>query len=1096
MRRSDSAPDADARELVRTALDTTLLVEAGAGSGKTTMLVERLLALLLSGTAEPGNIAAVTFTRKAASNLRRRFQTALEKAARLEPDPERRARAASALSALDRVTVGTIDSFCATLLGERPLEAGVDPAALRVELQEAEEFRARFFREYAGRAAEAGGLLPALLRLGVRMRELEETFHLLAEYRDVTVVKADPLPLPDFVHERAAVEDYLDRTLPLVPKTPLAAGRDDLQTALIKAHEARELPEYQTPAGFTRLLAEMRRATKGTHYKWGDSALGKRVSDEFVILRRDVIKPALTDWQVALHERVMGVLEPALQELARALPREGRYTYADLLLATRDLLRDFPAVRRAFSARYTRILVDEFQDTDPLQAEVLLYLASDDAEEKSTSRLTPRPGALFVVGDPKQSIYRFRRADISAYMEFRRRITTAGGRVVLLTANFRSVPALAAAVNEAFRPPVFPNAPDDRQAAYAELMPARSDARPTAGAFRLISRPGADEGSEGGNAADVARFVRWAVDTEWKISPEGAQRAARFRDFLVLTRTRDHIDEYARALEDLGIPVDVSGSRALPISRGLAEMRPILAAAQDPDDSVAIVAFLAGPLCGVDDDALYAFRKAGGRFSYLAPAPPGSDSRIMRGLELLSRARADVRALPAGAALGSIADRMGLVARLAAGPEGRTASGNLLKVLALARRLSGEGLSFGDVVVRLAQDAPDLDLEEMSVEPIDGDAVRLMNLHRAKGLEAPIVVLAELSNWRKADPHRHVARGVSGSRGWFTAGYSAPLPGRQSVWMVTAAPRDWDSRKTEEIAFETAEKTRLLYVAATRARDTLVVSLREVKPELGAWGALRGITKELPHAVAEFRPSAPSKAPRLAAAFKDVPARVAAARAAAAAPSFGVTTVTALAKEAGPRAPTPAEEARGTAWGRVLHRLLEALMRVPGIDPRSLASNLLREEELGQDLLDDVLRVAASVTSSPLWVRARKSPRHFVEAPFGMLVPSRDLGAVDGPAETLLKGTIDLVFEEDGVWHIVDWKSDVVGGNLTSLIAHYAPQVTHYRRAWEAFTKQPAKAGLFFMDTGLLEWLEEKNEEKISPKVKRDAPRQGSLFGE
>ena len=115
-----------------------------------------------------------------------------------------------------------------------------------------------------------------------------------------------------------------------------------------------------------------------------------------------------------------------------------------------------------------------------------------------------------------------------------------------------------------------------------------------------------------------------------------------------------------------------------------------------------------------------------------------------------------------------------------------------------------------------------------------------------------------------------------------------------------------------------------------------------------------------------------------------------------------------------------------------------------------------------------------------------------------MVVPSKGLGRTDGPAETLLKGAIDLVFEEDGVWYIVDWKSDVVGDGLAGLVAHYAPQVRHYRRAWETLTKQNAKAGLFFMDTGHLEWLGEegKGGEEISLKVKRDAPRQGSLFGE
>lgn len=1086
------APDEQDREVVRTALETTLLVEAGAGSGKTTMLVERMLALLLSGAARPENIAAVTFTRKAASNLRRRFQAALEEAARVEPLAERRARAVEALSALDRVTVGTIDSFCATLLGERPLEAGIDPASLRVEMQDAKDYRARFFREYAGRAAEAGGLLDDLLRLGVRMRELEETFEVLAEYRDVTVVKSDPLPLPDFRTLRKGIEEYLERAVALVPLEAHATGRDGVQNILLEAKDLIRLPEYETASGFARLLQTLRKSpSRKAQFTWGDKAVGKGAIEEFELLRKKVVKPALIEWQAALHERMMGFLEPAIEEFGRSLPREGRYTWADLLLATRDLLRDFPAVRRAFSSRFTRILVDEFQDTDPLQAEVLLYLSSDAPDEKDPARLTPRPGALFVVGDPKQSIYRFRRADISAYMDFRRRVTASGGRVVQLTANFRSVPALASAVNEAFHPPVFPIAPDERQAAYAPMLPIRAEGGSASGVFRLVSRPGPDDDSEGGNPVDVARFVRWAVDTGMTVSPEGKERPARFRDFLVLTRAREHIDAYARALEDLAIPVDVSGSRALPISQGLAELRPLLAAANDPDDSVAVVAFLAGPLCGVDDDTLYAFRRAGGRFSYLASPPAGTDPRLVQGLALLARARNDVRDLPAGAALGSIADRMGIVARLAAGPEGRTASGNLLKVLALARRLSGDGLSFGDVVERLADDAPDLDLEEMSVEPVDGDSVRLMNLHRAKGLEAPIVVLAELSTWRKPDPRHHVARGMKGSRGWFTAGYSQPLPGRQNVWMVTAAPADWDEKRAEETAFENAERTRLLYVAATRARDTLVVSLNPAKPETGAWGPLRGVARELPDAASSFRPPEPPATPPLAARFTAVPREIAAAREASATPSFAMATVTALAKESAGHQPTPASDARGSAWGRVLHRLLEILMRAPDTEARPYAANLLREEELGAGLLDDMMAVAASVTSSPLWERAQRASRRFVEVPFEMVVRSKELERAEGPAETLLKGAMDLVFEEDGVWHIVDWKSDVVGGNLSALVARYAPQVAHYRRAWETLTNKPARAGLFFMDNGHLEWLPEETIEKQTSSKATTAPING-----
>jgi ATP-dependent helicase/nuclease subunit A len=362
-----------------------------------------------------------------------------------------------------------------------------------------------------------------------------------------------------------------------------------------------------------------------------------------------------------------------------------------------------------------------------------------------------------------------------------------------------------------------------------------------------------------------------------------------------------------------------------------------------------------------------------------------------------------------------------------------------------------------------------------------------MNLHRAKGLEAPIVILAELSAWRKPEPRRHVARGAAGSRGWFTAGYWMRPDDRAPQWVVTATPPDWENRKRDEIAFEEAEKTRLLYVAATRARDSLVVSVREDKPEAGAWAPLRLGLKNLPDAVAELRAFAPAQTPPLAAALPEARKRIAEGRLRAATPSFAVTPVTALAKREGPHAPSAAEDARGPAWGRVLHGLLEAAMRDEAPDLKILAGNLLRAEELPAELLADVLRVAASVTSSELWTRAKHASRRFVEVPFEILVPREELGISDGPADVLLKGAMDLVFEEKSEWLIVDWKSDAVGANLQGLIAHYAPQVRIYRAYWKRLARQPARAGLYFMDNGHLHWLEDQEE---------IAPRQGSLFDE
>ena len=344
--RFDALPDAESRQAIRSDLDRTLLVEAGAGSGKTTMLVERMLALLLSGKALPENVAAVTFTRKAASHLRRRFQAALEEAARVEKDAARRAAAENARAALDRLTIGTIDSFCALLLAERPLEAGIDPAALKVELQEAALFRAQAFREYVGARADAGGAVADLLALGVRMNELEESFELYAEYPDVIPEVADPLALPDFVNIRKKIEDFLRRVIPLVPAEAHDSRRDDVQRALLEARDLITLPDFDTPGGFARLLRTLRRTPqRKAQFTWGDRATGKRVIDEYEDLRQDLIKPALAEWQLALHERIYAVLKPALVflETRRSHPAETEEgELADAVHERREHVRSGP----------------------------------------------------------------------------------------------------------------------------------------------------------------------------------------------------------------------------------------------------------------------------------------------------------------------------------------------------------------------------------------------------------------------------------------------------------------------------------------------------------------------------------------------------------------------------------------------------------------------------------------------------------------------------------------------------------------------------------------------------------------------------------
>jgi ATP-dependent helicase/nuclease subunit A len=187
--------------------------------------------------------------------------------------------------------------------------------------------------------------------------------------------------------------------------------------------------------------------------------------------------------------------------------------------------------------------------------------------------------------------------------------------------------------------------------------------------------------------------------------------------------------------------------------------------------------------------------------------------------------------------------------------------------------------------------------------------------------------------------------------------------------------------------------------------------------------------------------------------------------------TYRVVSVTDVA-HAGPEKPAWESTGRGLSWGRVLHAVLDVAMRDEGLDLSAVAANLLAEEERPAAELSEVLRVVAAVRSSELWARARRAKRRLVEVPFTLRVTPEEIGLTDGPSDSLLQGAIDLVFEEDDGWTLVDYKSDTVGENLPALIAFYTPQIELYRRYWERLTGRPTRAGLFFIATGEPVWLD------------------------
>ena len=453
------------------------------------------------------------------------------------------------------------------------------------------------------------------------------------------------------------------------------------------------------------------------------------------------------------------------------------------------------------------MLVDEFQDTDPLQAEVLFYLTGQDVNEKNWRKLVPRPGSLFIVGDPKQSIYRFRRADITTYLDVKKRIKDSGGEILQLSTNFRSGPEICTFVNDAFRELFTKDDVDaGRQAPHVDLTHFH-EPKPPAGVYSLetpADRPdpmaeaeaewvgqwilrsvarfsgtnqtvipslsfregGAEVGEE--SPADGAGLVlRQGIprppsappsrnDRSVTSSMTGAraanqlgmtgssEAALNYSDILLISWQKPRLSFYAQVFERLGIPYEITGSKAFSDLTELEAVMPLLRAIVDPDDEVSIVAFLRGSLNGADDDALYRFVRADGRFSPFYDVAEGTDERIASGLRVIREAIKDAQQHPPAAAMARLFDRLGLVPLAASRERPGTRSGNLLLALNIARESSARGESLSAIVEQfddLLESNPDI--EELDVDPSRTDAVRLMNLHQVKGLEAPVVFLID-----------------------------------------------------------------------------------------------------------------------------------------------------------------------------------------------------------------------------------------------------------------------------------------------------------------------------------------------------------------
>jgi ATP-dependent helicase/nuclease subunit A len=836
--------DGAERERIRTSLDESLVVEAAAGTGKTTELVKRLVTVLAEGRGTIDRVVAVTFTERAAGELKLRLRAELEQERiHAAGGTARRRNLESSIARLEEARISTIHGFCRDLLQERPVEARVDPRFEVLDETEAEALYGPAFDRWLESVLEdpPEGVRRALRR-GTRRRSddtpvdrLRNAGWTLAGWRDLPA----PWRRPPLDRE-ARIEDLVGRLHALAARLAMCTNRGDglygklwrlrrLSDDLQISERVRGRDHDGVEAALVELARDrdFRDPGRGNPRAFG----GQDALNEILAAHAGLVAAAdefatLVDADLAalLHGELRGTIDryEALKQAA------GRVDFFDLLLRARDLVRDDAGVRAVLQERFSHIFVDEFQDTDPLQAEILLLLAAADPATTDWREVTPRPGKLFVVGDPKQSIYRFRRADVGVYQVVKEQLGRRGIACLNLRTSFRSVPDLQILVNAAFGPVMR----EDRAALQAEYVPLAPHRTPLGDQPTIVALPVPQPyGSLGltktAMAASlpsaVAAFVHWLLaESGWRVTERdrpGEAVPVSARHVCLLFRRFSSFDEdvtrpFVEALEARRIAHLLVGGRSFHTREEVESLRTALTAVEWPDDELSVYATLRGPLFAIDDEALLEYRR---RWRRLHPyrLPDGAEGVVserlvpvvdaLRCLRELHRRR---NARPAEETVRELLEttraHVGFVLR----PWGEQALANVMRIAEVARRYeTSGGISFRGFVEQLREDAEGVAPEAPIVEEAS-EGVRLMTVHRAKGLEFPVVVLADVTaNMTPQRPSRH----ADPSRGLCAIGLGG--------WL----PLDLLDHEDEELARERAEGVRVAYVAATRARDLLVV---------------------------------------------------------------------------------------------------------------------------------------------------------------------------------------------------------------------------------------------------------------------------------
>ncbi|WP_449621532.1 UvrD-helicase domain-containing protein [Robertmurraya sp. Marseille-Q9965] len=1041
--------DQEARDKIKQDLHTNFLVEAGAGSGKTTSLVDRMVNLIYTGASKIEHIVAITFTRKAADELKVRFQSVLEKNWKEEADETIRFRLAEALQNIERCFLGTVHAFCAKLLRERPIEAGLDLAFKELEeaddIEILEEAWGYFLQELQEtRIVE----LKSVEDLGISVDELFICLKELKDYPDVEWV-TETVEKPDLKTAFQSFMNIIREARRCIPEQEPDKGYDTLQKAIVTALQKERFIDVTKEKDIISVLSLFDKKLKSTLNRWESKEDAKFYEEKISTTFEALIKPLIQEWKEYCHPIISNFLTGAIQQYIVLKKERSLLNFQDLLIEASSLLKNNEEVRVYFQEKYRFLLVDEFQDTDPIQAELMFYLTGEDTNETVWTRCKPKAGSLFVVGDPKQAIYRFRRADIDTYNRVKELIVNHGGEVLQLTMNFRTLDSITNGLNSVFSR-YLPETESVYQAAYRPLNSFHEDNGGNWTGIKQLVVPADFSKKEEiieEDAKNIAQCIRLQMDS-----------GKNARDFMILTRYNDGIGLYAQAVEALGIPVSISGEVVIGETREFQELSILLRTFIDPTDQISLVAVLRGIFFGISDNDLYQWKKENGYFSFYADVPNGLLPDVKKKFELalgkLKTYQKWIRDLAPTVAIEKIMDDVGFYPLLLKNNRNKRTYKSLLQILTTLRKHEGRGNStYKQIFERLEE----LVFEKSVVLNIeeDADAVRIMNVHKAKGLEAPIVFLAHPAKVVKPESflNKHIKREDSYSKGYFSFSVRNGFQDKE-----LALPVGWDSVKAEELAYLTEEELRILYVAATRAEKTLILSSSAKNNNKNPWNHLFEI-ENIEKIEIDAREVESNEAV-VSVSLIDYLNKT----------EDNLTWLDNKCEKSFEHwSPTKdkdyavigtieREEGGGVDWGTVVHEVLEKVVR--GLDVSHFIKSALTKYDVPVEKEEEVFEIIRKFQQTKIWDEITKAEVVLSEVPFTKKITREEplfRWLEEQESETLLvKGIIDLVYKTKEGWVIVDYKTDRPSNkdDFAKLEEFYHAQIEFYQEVWETLTNE------------------------------------------